>query len=111
MHYIFIKFPLFSVCFGSFCFVSVQHETPKRPVLILKRNNRNRHHASDSFKTIFGSSFELKLDSQDTLNSEHIYASPDKSHRVYCGNAQLCDIKDKLTYEQVTIIKGSDERQ
>jgi hypothetical protein len=51
------------VCFGCF-------ETPKLPVSILKRNNRNKHLVSDSAKTSFGSSFgcfDTKLVSEDTL--------------------------------------------
>jgi hypothetical protein len=38
------------VCFGCF-------ETPKLPVLILKRNNQNKRLVSDSAETSFGSSF------------------------------------------------------
>jgi hypothetical protein len=38
------------VCFGCF-------ETPKLPVLILKRNNRNKRLVLDSAETSFGSSF------------------------------------------------------
>jgi hypothetical protein len=51
-------------CFGCF-------ETPKLPVSILKRNNRNKRLVSDSVKTSFGSSFgcfDTKLVSEDTLN-------------------------------------------
>jgi hypothetical protein len=53
---------------SSFCFGSI--ETPKRPVSILNRNNRNKRLVSDSFETSFGSifgCFESKLVSQDTL--------------------------------------------
>jgi hypothetical protein len=45
-------------------------ETPKLPVSILKRNNRNKHLVSDRAKTSFGSSFgcfDMKLVSEDTL--------------------------------------------
>jgi hypothetical protein len=51
------------VCFGCF-------ETPKLPVLILKRNNRNKHLVSYSAETSSGSSFgcfDTKLVSEDTL--------------------------------------------
>ncbi len=51
------------VCFGCF-------ETPKLPVLILKRNNRNKRLVLDSAETSFGSSFgcfDTKLVSEDTL--------------------------------------------
>jgi hypothetical protein len=43
-------FRLFSFCFGSF-------ETPKLPVSIFNRNNRNKRLVSDSFETSFGYSF------------------------------------------------------
>jgi hypothetical protein len=51
------------VCFGCF-------KTPKLPVLILKRNNRNKCLVSDSAETSFSSSFgcfDMKLVSEDTL--------------------------------------------
>jgi hypothetical protein len=51
------------VCFGCF-------ETPKLPVSILKRNNRNKRLVLDSAETSLSSSFgcfDTKLDSEDTL--------------------------------------------
>ncbi len=51
------------LCFGCF-------ETPKLPVSILKRNNRNKRLVSDSAETSFGSSFgcfDTKLVLEDTL--------------------------------------------
>ncbi len=60
------NFLLFRLAFCLFgCF-----ETPKLPVSILKRNNRNKRLVSDSAETSFGSSFgyfDMKLVSEDTL--------------------------------------------
>jgi hypothetical protein len=57
---------LFRLVFCLFgCFA-----TPKLPVSILKRNNRNKRLVSDSAETSFGSSFSCfntKLVSEDTL--------------------------------------------
>ncbi len=53
------------VCFGCF-------KTPKLPVSILKRNNRNKRLASESAETRFSSSFgcfDTKLVSEDTLKA------------------------------------------
>jgi hypothetical protein len=68
-------FQLVSVCFGLFRFISVYFgltKTPKLPVLLWKRNNRNKRFVSDSAETSFDSSFgcfESKLVSKDTLVS------------------------------------------
>ncbi len=51
-----------------FCFGCI--ETPKLPVSILKRNNRNKRLVLDSAETSFGSSFgcfDTKQVSEDTL--------------------------------------------
>jgi hypothetical protein len=50
-------------------------ETPKLPVSILQRNNRNKSLVSDSAEISFGSSFgcfDTKLVSEDTLFRTHL---------------------------------------
>ncbi len=62
-----LLFRLVLVFFGCF-------ETPKLPVSILKRNNRNKLLVSDNAKTSFGSSFgcfDTKQVSEDTLAPNH----------------------------------------
>jgi hypothetical protein len=61
-------FTLFSVCFGCFCFVLVQSEKLKLPVLIFNRNNRIKRLVSDSVKTMWESSTAVSK-SDVTLNS------------------------------------------
>jgi hypothetical protein len=63
-----------SNCFGwsSVCFGSI--ETSKLAVSVKKRNNRNKHFASDSAETSFGSSFccfESELVTKDNLATAH----------------------------------------